>query len=85
MTHGKLATFGLAGAILFASTPALAGNGGANSVSAKAIRTEQLGPKYQLHASSSQSRSISATTRAIPITLRTLVVEELGPKYLLGR
>lgn len=84
MTHGRLATVGLAAAMLIAAAPALAGNGGKTAAVGSTQQVERLGPKYLLGLRSPRTRSITRTTGTIPITFRTLVVEELGPKYLLG-
>ncbi|HEU5214658.1 MAG TPA: hypothetical protein VFU30_03880 [Gaiellaceae bacterium] len=78
MTHKRFAPFALAAATLAIATPALAGNAGE-----KALRVEQLGPKHLLGEGSAQTDPTTSTTKVIPITFRTLVVEELGPKYLL--
>jgi hypothetical protein len=94
MTHKRLATVAFAGAVLGFAAPALAGNGGATPT-----QVEQLGPKYLLCADSARPQFVSLTnrscaprprpqfvtvaTRSIPITDRTLDVEELGPKNLL--
>jgi hypothetical protein len=45
---------------------------------------EQLGPKYHLDPKNRHTRSIAATTRAMLGPVKTLKVEEFGPKYLLG-
>ena len=84
MTNSRLAIAGLATGMLLAATPALAGNGRATPVAGNKVKVEQLGPKYLLGAASSRKRPITATTGPIPITLRTLCDDELGPKYLLS-
>ena len=94
MTHKRFATIALAATLISVAAPALAGNGGAT-----ALQVEQLGPKHLLAAQSCpraryvtlthharschRVRYITVATRSIPITLRTLDVEELGPKHLL--
>lgn len=75
MIHKRFAPFALAAAMLVAATPALAGSGGD-----KALRIEQLGPKHLLGSQNVRTDPITSTPQ---ITFRTLVVEELGPKYLL--
>ena len=61
--------------------PALAGKGGAAAAAGNTQQVEQLGPKYLLGPRSPQTRPTTRTTGTIPITLKTLEVEELGPKY----
>jgi hypothetical protein len=93
MTHKRFVPFALAAAILAVAAPALAGNGGPTEQ-----QVEQLGPKHLLgtrlcngaryitigtHHSCPRTRFVTVATRSIPITLRTLDVEELGPKHLL--
>lgn len=78
MTYKRFAPIALATVLLSVATPALAGTGGA-----KALRVEQLGPKYLLGTKSARTDPITSTTKIIPITFKTLLVEELGPKYLL--
>jgi hypothetical protein len=82
MSPTRLATLGLAAAILFAATPAFAGNRNATRAPVNTQEIERLGPKYLLRPTSPQVRTLSVTlTRQ---TIPTRVVEELGPKYLLG-
>ena len=93
MTHNRLATVALAAVMLSVAAPALAGRGGAT-----AVQIEQLGPKHLLGTRScprtryitlshrscpNRARFVTLAAHSIPITLRTLDVEELGPKYLL--
>ncbi len=82
MSPSRLATTGLAAAMLFAATPAFAGNGNATRVPFNAQQIEQLGPKYLLRPARPQIRTLSVTHT--PRTIPPRVVEELGPKYLLG-
>ena len=94
MAHKRFAPIAVAAAILAVAAPALAGNG-----SPTELQVEQLGPKQlpdtslcnraqyvalATHHSCPRTLFVSVATRAIPITLRTLDVEELGPKYLLN-
>jgi hypothetical protein len=93
MTQKRLAPIALATVVLAAAAPALAGNG-----SPTELQVGQLGPKHMLgsrlchhvqyvtlgtHHSCPRTRFVTVATRTIPITLRTLDVEELGPKHLL--
>lgn len=78
MTRKRFAPVALAAAMLAVAAPALADNGGV-----KALRVEQLGPKHVLGSGSARTDLLASTTQVIPITNRTLEVEELGPKYLL--
>jgi hypothetical protein len=93
MTHKRFVPIALAAAILAVAAPAFAGNGGPTE-----LQVEQLGPKHMLgtklchgpdyitlatHHSCTRTRFVTLATRSIPITPRTLDVEELGPKYLL--
>ena len=82
MSHRRLATAGFATAMLFAATPALAGNGNATRPAFSRDQIEQLGPKYLLPPATPQARTLSVTLTRQTISAR--VVDELGPKYLLG-
>jgi len=77
LTHNRVATVGLAAAVLIAATPAMASNGSTTLSPGKSNQVEQLGPKYLLRANSARTRPISAATMA-------MLVDEFGPKYLLG-
>ena len=69
---------GLASAALFlAVASAPAGSAGATSPAATPLQIERLGPKHLLGRRNPQTHSITATTRA-------MLVDEFGPKYLLG-
>jgi hypothetical protein len=82
MSPTRLATLGLAVAMLLAATPAYAGNRSATRAPVNAQQLEQLGPKFLLGPTSTQARTLSVTLT--PQTIPTQVVDELGPKYLLG-
>lgn len=83
MSRRRIATLALAAALI-AATPALADNGGSKPVTGKTLRTGQLCPNYQFVARDPRTTARGATTRSIPWS-EALLVEELGPKYLLGR
>jgi predicted transglutaminase-like cysteine proteinase len=73
-----LLAVGLASAALFlAVASAPAGSAGATSPASTQLQVERLGPKYLLDRRNHQTHSISATTEAT-------LVNEFGPKYLLG-
>ena len=63
-------------ALTFTVTLAAAGNAGTTSPADKQ-QVERLGPKYLLDPSAPQASSMTATVRAA-------LVDEFGPKYLLG-
>ncbi len=95
MTHKRFATVALAATMLSVAAPALAGNGGATAIQIEQLGPKHLlgarsCPRTRYvtlathHARSCpRVRYVKVATRSIPITLRTLDVEELGPKYLL--
>jgi hypothetical protein len=93
MIHKRFFPIAVAAAILAVAAPALAGSGRPTEV-----QVEQLGPKHLLgtrvchgaqyvtletHQRCPRARFVTVATHSIPITLRTLDVEELGPKHLL--
>ena len=82
MSPSRLATTGLIATMLFAATPALAGNGSATGISSNAQQIERLGPKYLLTPVRPQTSTLSATLT--PRTISPRVVEQLGPKYLVS-
>ena len=85
MSPSRLATTGLAAAMLFAATPAFAGNRNATRVTTNAQQIEQieqLGPKYLLRPASPHARTLSVSVT--PRTVTPRVLDELGPKYLIG-
>jgi len=82
MSPTRLATAGLAAAMLLAAAPASAGNGTATGVADNAQQIEQLGPKFLLRPATPQTRTLSVTLT--PRTLPPRVIDELGPKYLVA-
>jgi hypothetical protein len=77
LAHKRVATIGLTAALLIAAAPAMAGNGSPTLTPGKSNQVEQLGPKYLLSPNSARTHPITAATMA-------MLVNEFGPKYLLG-
>jgi hypothetical protein len=96
MTSKGLAPIALAAAMLAAAAPALAGSGGATELQIEQLGPKHaVGSRSCHHHAQYVSlasrgartcprvRYIAVATHSIPITQRTLDVEELGPKHLL--
>jgi len=84
MSRSRLAWIAITALLFIGPTPALAGHIGATPRGGKALQSEQPGPEFLLAPRSTPIRPTTPTKRIFPITARTLLVEEFGPKYLLG-
>lgn len=95
MTHKRLAPIAFVAAILAVAAPALAGTGSPTELQLEQLGPKHLlgarsCPRTQFVTLTTHGarnchrlRLVSVATRSIPVTLRTLDVEELGPKNLL--